>query len=474
MKSLGRRLDLQAKISLVLVAVILPTFLIVTIAENKLTLPIMEEEIRQIGLNSGRTLATEIDRGRLLSQANPAAAIENSLQEILYTQPDIVRMDVFIKDPVTGGPKLVVSNVEDDPGVPPPPLSLVETVTSEFKLDDRGVGLWEVYVPIEHKVRDPRVPKKVLGTVHVTVSTKLMNQIVSALWKITAGAAGFSVVSLILVLSYFLRKTIANDRLLRQAETENYNLSAQLHEAQRQLMTSEKLAIMGQLTASFAHEIGTPLNAIGGHLQLLQEEIAPDDPRIRDRLDIVNGQLQKIERIVKSFLQSTAKPTSQKQLVDLNLLIEKTVAIVTPRTETLKIEVRRKLDREMGPVRAVPVDLEQILLNLLNNSIDSIVAKSRGKARGSFWLELKTSVMKAQGKEWAEISVYDTGEGIRRSDVKNVLKPFFTTKHPSEGTGLGLTISQELAHKYGGELLIDSKEGAWTRVSLRLPYHANT
>lgn len=475
MKRFSRHLNLQAKISLVLVAVILPTFLIVTVAENKFTLPIMNEEIRQIGINSGKTLAAEILSARLLSLSNPTPAIENALQEILYNQPEIVRLEVFAKDSATGMVKVVASNIEDDPSSPPQNLSWVETVTSDYHLDERGSGLWEIYVPIEHRSRDPRGPKRIVGNVHVVVSTQLVGRIVTALWKTTATAAGFSVVSLILVLSYFLRKTIENDRLLRQVEFANIQLTEQLHDAQRQLLTNEKLAVMGQLTASFAHEIGTPLNAVGGHLQLLKEEILPHAGKgIEERLDIVNGQLTKIEKIVKSFLQSTEKPPSQKQLVDLNFLADKTLSIVAPRIDALRIDVKRKFDREMGPFRAVPLDLEQILLNLMNNSLDSIQAKRKQKDRASFQMEIRTGVLKEQGKEWAEVSVYDTGEGIGKVDLKKVLKPFFTTKSPGEGTGLGLTICQQLAHKYGGNLLIDSKEGAWTRVTLKLPYHANT
>jgi signal transduction histidine kinase len=475
MKGLSRHLDLQAKISLVLVAVILPTFLIVTIAENKFTLPILEEEIRQIGINSGKTLAAEIVSSRLLSMPNPSPVIENSLQELIYTQPDIVRIDVVAKDAATGVVKLIASNIEEDAGVPPQNFMLADTVTSEFKRDEVGSGLWDIFVPIEHRNRDPRGPKRLLGTVHVVVSTKLVGRIVSTLWKTTATAAGFSVVSLLLVLSYFLRKTIANDRLLRQAESKNMDLTEQLHDVQRQLMTNEKLAVMGQLTASFAHEIGTPLNAIGGHLQLLTEDISPaPGSALEDRLEVVNGQLGKIEQIVKGFLQNTAKPTSQNQLVDLNRLTGKTLGIVMPRLESLGVLINTRFDHEMGPVRAVPLDLEQILLNLLNNSLDSINTKIRGKRpRGvgkKLQMELSTSVVKVEGKHWAEVAVYDTGEGIRKLDLKNVLKPFFTTKRPGEGTGLGLTICQQLAHKYGGELLIDSKEGAWTRVALRLPY----
>src|SRR5687767_6645654 len=108
-----RRLDLQAKISLVLVGVIVPTFVVVTFAENQITQPLLEEEIKQIGVTSGKTLAAEIVSQRLFSLPNPEPAIENYLQEFLYSHPHIVRMDVIRKDPVTGEAKLIASNIEE-------------------------------------------------------------------------------------------------------------------------------------------------------------------------------------------------------------------------------------------------------------------------------------------------------------------------------------------------------------------------
>jgi signal transduction histidine kinase len=209
---------------------------------------------------------------------------------------------------------------------------------------------------------------------------------------------------------------------------------------------------------------------VGGHLQLLKEDVGAATAPIQERFEIIDGQLGKIADIVKNFLQSTAKPTSQRQLVDLNRLADKTVGIVRPRLESMGVEVKRDFDRSMGPVRVVPLDLEQILLNLLNNSLDSMKAKTGAEGKGRLHLDIATGVAQLLGKEWAQVSVYDTGEGIARADIKNVLKPFYTTKRPGEGTGLGLTICQQLATKYGGVIDIDSKEGAWTRVTVRIPY----
>jgi signal transduction histidine kinase len=465
-----RRLDLQAKISLVLVGVIVPTFLVVTVAENKITRPILTEEMRQVGVVSGKTLATEIVSQKLLQLPNPTPAIESYLQELLYLQPNIVRMDVAVKDPITGQPRIIATNVEDDPLGPPPAVQLVETVSDELRTDEFGVDEWVIHVPIEVRRLQSTAPKRVLGVVRVVVSMKFINRILETIWRTTATAAAITVVALIVALSYFLRKTISNDRLLRRVESLNLELSEQLQDAQRQLMNTEKLAVMGQLTASFAHEIGTPLNALGGHFQLLQEELDRPSPERSQRLQIIHGQIQKIADIVKNFMQSTAKPASQRQLVDLNRIAEQTLAIVAPRLESAGVEARRNLDRSMGPLRVVPLDLEQILLNLVNNSIDSL--RSKGE-RGRRLLEVE-SRREADGQgDWAVLSVYDTGQGIRRSDLEKVLKPFYTTKPPGHGTGLGLTICQDLARKYGGSLEIDSKEGAWTRVTLRMPYQGN-
>ncbi len=489
MKLARRRLDLQAKIILVLVAVIAPTFLIVTFAENKLTKPILEDDIRMVGINSAKTLAAEIVSSRLIFRQDPGVLIEGRIQEMIYSQPNIFRMDVALRDQSTGLVKVVASSVEDDPNAPPAPPILVDTVTSEHKTDENGSAYWDISVPIELKSRDPRGPRRVVGNIRTLVSLQLVAKLIDTLWRTTVTAALFSVVTLVFALNYFLRKTISNDRKLRQAESANLQLTEQLHETQRQLMNTEKLAVMGQLTASFAHEIGTPLNAIAGHLQLLKEEISEsataDKPlapansvgesaSMTERVDIIDGQVSKIEEIVKGFLQSTAKPASQSQLVDLNQIVEKTLRIVLPRIESNGVSVERKFDRGMGPVRIVPLDLEQVLLNLVNNSLDGLKDKYRASGGGAA-IEIDTKSLKSDGKEWAQVSVYDTGEGIRKADLEKVLKPFFTTKPPGEGTGLGLTICQQLVHKYGGELLVDSKEGSWTRVTVKIPYpyHSN-
>jgi two-component system NtrC family sensor kinase len=190
-----------------------------------------------------------------------------------------------------------------------------------------------------------------------------------------------------------------------------------------------------------------------------------------DRLEIINSQVGKIEEIVRGFLQSTSKPPSQRQLADINQLVDRTLEIVQPRIDGNGVRVFREPDRRLGPIRIVPLDFEQIMLNLLNNSLDSLRAKGDKNQNEALELTVLTRLVSDSGKEWAEVSVYDTGEGIKKPDLSQVLKPFFTTKRPGEGTGLGLPICQQLVRKYGGRLTIYSKEGEGTEVTFRIPYH---
>ncbi|NDD90890.1 sensor histidine kinase [bacterium] len=468
-----RKLDLQAKISLVLLGVIIPTFVVVTIAENAITGPMLENEMKQLGLSTAGTLADEISDSSWLASPRATALIESRMQEILYTQRNVASLQVFVPSELPGGKlRLLASSVEEplpseDPTAIPvtsesAPSSLVESPQVSMIRDEDGSRLWQIIFPVRSK------SKKLVGNVVVLVTLKLVERIQGLLWKSTVVAALVSLTLLFIGLRYFLRRTFTNERRLIAAESQNVQLTQQLHEAQRQLMNTEKLAVMGQLTATFAHEIGTPLNAMGGHLQLLSGELTEE--RSKDRLGVIRSQVEKIEKIVRSFLQSTAQPASSRQLVDVNRVIEQTLSIVGPRAESLGVSVHRKLSHDLGPVRVVPLELEQILLNLVNNSLDSLQSKARNGLKTGLILELGSGLQSENSRSVAVIEVYDSGEGVADSDLKNVWKPFFTTKRPGEGTGLGLTICQQLAKQNGASLGMDSKHGAWTRVTLRIPY----
>jgi signal transduction histidine kinase len=467
-----RKLDLRAKVSLALLAVLVPVFTLLGFSAHLLIRPALLRELEQIGISSGKTLATEIVAQRLLKRPNPGEAIESRVREFLYLQPNIRRIEVFGADPVTQKQALIASSVEEDPAeasIEPPEGNAISTrLIEDADAPERGWVVWVPILPMVSLVPGHPEPKP-LGFVRVAVSINSISRLASAVAQSTVIAGFFGVIILFFLLNGVLRRTIENDRKLQEAEKENLVLSEQLHEAERNLMNLEKFAVLGQLTASFAHEIGTPLNAIGGHLALLKEEIRPTAGKSsKDRVGVIEGQLAKIAGIVRGFLQNTSKPASQRQLVDPHQIIERTLSIVRPRVESLGVRIERDFDRSLGPIRVVPVDLEQVLLNLMNNSLDSLRAK--GAKQPDPELRLKTRKKKIPGGDGLMISVRDTGEGIPEADLARVSQPFFTTKGPSEGTGLGLSICRDLVRKYEGELTIESDFGKWTEVEIDLPY----
>jgi signal transduction histidine kinase len=485
-----RKLDLRAKISLALIAVLLPVFSLLAFSAHLFIRPTLLREIEQIGVSAGKTLATEIVAQKLLQKNDREHLIESRVREFLYLQPNIRRIEVYAKDATTGKNLLVASSIEEDPSDVKFEAPDVPKITSELRegppTEESG---WEVWVPIftgggslelrrdaknpadtksEVKVTEP----KPVGSVRVVVSINLVSRMARLSSNLAMVGGAIGVVLLFFLLNGALRATVENDRKLRAAEHENLVLSEQLHEVERNLLNLEKFAVLGQLTATFAHEIGTPLNAIGGHLALLKEEASPKLPHAADRIGIIESQVAKIAGIVRGFLQNTAKPVSQKQLVDPHHIVEKTLSIVRPRVESLGVQIERDFDRSLGPIRIVPVDFEQVLLNLVNNALDSIRMKNGGRADGVRRLKLSTRRTKAAGADGVEVRIRDTGEGIEAEDLERVFQPFFTTKGPGEGTGLGLSICRDLLKKYGGHLAIDSKRGEWTEVVLDIPYRS--
>lgn len=462
-----QRSDLRTKISLALIAVLVPVFSLLAISSHFYLRPTLLQEIEQIGISAGKTLATEVISQKLFEREDREAAIESRVREFLYLQSNIRRIEVFAKDPSSERLLLVASSVEEDPADVLLQIPEVSRITTELRDEvdgpERG---WDIRVPIYGNLAGAKIQEPhPIGAVRVVVSINLASRLVGVLSQAFFIGGLIVAAMLFFLLNAVLRKTIENDRKLREAEKANLALSTQLHETERNLLNLEKFAVLGQLTGSFAHEIGTPLNAIGGHLALLKEEIGTPTSGT-DRVGIIEGQLSKIAGIVRGFLQSTAKPISQKQLVDPHQAIEKTLGIVRPRFDGLGVKVDRDFDRNLGPIRVVPVDLEQVLLNLVNNSLDSI--RLRGETDRI--LKFSTHLKKSGHDDLLELRMRDNGEGIRAEDLPRVFDPFFTTKAPGEGTGLGLSICREIVGRYGGRLTLDSKHGEWTEVCLEFPY----
>jgi signal transduction histidine kinase len=235
-----------------------------------------------------------------------------------------------------------------------------------------------------------------------------------------------------------------------------------LFETQQRLARSERLAAVGQIAASLAHEIGTPLNAISGHLRLLARN-HPHDQDTQRRVEIINSQIDSVVKSVRSLLARTQRPRRELQPLDLNALIRELLWLVHPTLEAHDISVGVNLDSDLPLIPGDRDSLLQLFLNLTNNSIDAM-PKGGG-------LEITTRFDRVARS--AELVFCDSGVGIQPSAIEHLFEPMWTTKEA--GSGFGLAIAHEIAVEHGGkiEIVAEQHEGAAFRLTLPLNVEAS-
>jgi signal transduction histidine kinase len=242
----------------------------------------------------------------------------------------------------------------------------------------------------------------------------------------------------------------------RKEQLEEANLS--LFEMQRQLTQLERLAAAGQLAAQFAHEVGTPLNLISGHVQLLRARAR--DERVIQRLDIIAGQIDRITNIVRSMLDSTRRPVPRLESVDINSLLAHILDATQPTLMARNVELKTAISDGLPSIEADADQLQQVFINLINNSLDAMPLG--GELRVSTALEGNSVVME----------LADSGEGIAEDQLDLIFDPLFSTKR-GRGTGLGLTIVKQIISEHNGEVDVESDPGRQTIFRIRLPLKAS-
>ena len=221
----------------------------------------------------------------------------------------------------------------------------------------------------------------------------------------------------------------------RELEASN----AALRQAQQQLVKSEKLAAIGQLTASIAHEINNPIAVMQGNLDLIREDLGPNAEPVRDELRLLDQQVERMRLIVTQLLQY-ARPTEYAgyvETLDLNSTVDDSLVLVGHLLSQTRITVKRELaaTHRVGINRQ---ELQQVIINLLINAIQAM------PEGGELCLQTQDT---PQG---AELRVLDTGTGLSDQALARLFRPFFTTKN--DGNGLGLWISQGLLERYGAQI----------------------
>jgi two-component system NtrC family sensor kinase len=242
-----------------------------------------------------------------------------------------------------------------------------------------------------------------------------------------------------------------NDDLLKKVETATSELraaNAHLIRTQQRLAYSERMAAIGQVTASLAHEIGTPLNAVAGHLQLLDRNHR-DAPDTQRRLKIINAQLGLIVQTVKSLLERTHRRRITFEPTDINAEVRELGLLVGPMLDSRNIKAAITLEENLPCVSADRESLHQVFLNLVNNSCDAM--PNGGE------LEIATRFLPQN--QQVEIMFSDSGAGIAPNVVDHLFEPMFTTKQ--SGSGLGLVIAREIVAEHRGRIeLVSGSSGA--------------
>lgn len=265
----------------------------------------------------------------------------------------------------------------------------------------------------------------------------------------------------------------------------------QLKKTQNQLIQSEKMASLGELTAGIAHEIQNPLNFVNNFsevsLEMVQELREDRQNKQRDAaleeelLAHIEQNLTKIhyhgkraDSIVKNMLEHSRTSGGEKQPVDLNALADEHLLLsyhgLRAKDKSFNAKLVTQFDPELGKVAVVPQEIGLVLLNLFNNAFYATKQKQQ-QSGDAYQPEVQVSTSRFPDK--IEIKVKDNGTGISEGVIQKIFQPFFTTKPTGQGTGLGLSLSYDIVTKgHEGELLVESVKGAFTEFTVQLPLTA--
>jgi signal transduction histidine kinase len=248
-------------------------------------------------------------------------------------------------------------------------------------------------------------------------------------------------------------------------------LNQLLLSVQRELGDKERLAALGQLAAQLAHEIGTPLAAVSGHLQLaIYGQELPKT--LRERLQVAVSELDRVSQIIRDYLDHTraAKPTIIP--TDLRRVIEEAVRVTTSGARRPGVRIVVEVEPQLGEVQTDAGLVRQILINLLTNAIDATQAaraQSGSAGTGPGRIVISARSLGSAGRGEVELAVSDEGTGILADDVGRIFEPFYTTKGRGRGTGLGLSICRELVRTLGGKIRVESTPGKGSTFAVTLP-----
>jgi signal transduction histidine kinase len=257
---------------------------------------------------------------------------------------------------------------------------------------------------------------------------------------------------------------------------------------QVQLIHSEKMASLGELTAGIAHEIQNPLNFVNNfadvNVELIEEleteankgnleEVKLLAKDIKENETKITHHGKRADAIVKNMLQHSRKTSGQKELTDINALCDEYLRLsyhgLKAKDKAFNADFETKFDTTLAPINVVPQDIGRVILNLINNAFYAVNERQK-KEEDSGYKPLVTLTTSKQGDQ-VVIEVADNGTGMPEQVKEKIFQPFFTTKPTGEGTGLGLSLSYDFVTKgHGGIMEVLTREGEGSKIIVRLPF----
>lgn len=273
---------------------------------------------------------------------------------------------------------------------------------------------------------------------------------------------------------------------LTQQKEELEHTLEELKTTQSQLIQSEKMASLGELTAGIAHEIQNPLNFVNNFSEVSNElldemqvelqkgnseEVKQIVADLKNNLEKINHHGKRADSIVKGMLQHSRASTGQKELTDINVLADEYLRLayhgLRAKDKSFNAKFDTDFDQNLGRINVIPQDIGRVVLNLLTNAFYAVTEKKR--ALGDTF-EPTVSITTRRVGSNVEISVKDNGNGIPSKIIDKIFQPFFSTKPTGKGTGLGLSLCYEIVTKtHGGELKVTTKEGEGSVFTVLLP-----
>ncbi|QNA46871.1 two-component sensor histidine kinase [Lacibacter sediminis] len=264
----------------------------------------------------------------------------------------------------------------------------------------------------------------------------------------------------------------------------------ELKSTQSQLIQSEKMASLGELTAGIAHEIQNPLNFVNNFSEVsnelideMNEELTKGDIEeakaiandVKQNLEKINHHGKRADAIVKGMLQHSRSSSGVKEPTDINVLADEYLRLayhgLRAKDKSFNATMKTDFDVTIGNINIIPQDIGRVILNLITNAFYAVDEKSRQNIAGyQPTVTVTTSSIQPPSRgRGVQIKVSDNGGGIPQKVLDKIFQPFFTTKPTGQGTGLGLSLSYDIVKAHGGELKVETRDGEGSEFIIQLP-----